>query len=61
MRGKFLPMQIINFLLGLGLFAVMAGTVSMLVYTGYNDQLSFTCFALHSVNAILLLFREVLR
>jgi hypothetical protein len=57
------PMRIliINILLGLGLFAVIAGTVFMVAYNGYDDQLSFTCFVLHSVNAVLLLFREVLR
>ena len=52
---------IINVLLAIGLIAVAAGTVLMVAYTGYDDQLSFGCFALHSVNAILLLFREVLR
>jgi hypothetical protein len=57
------PMRIliINILLGLGLFAVIAGAVFMVAYNGYDDQLSFTCFVLHSVNAVLLLFREVLR
>lgn len=52
---------IINILLGLGLVAVVAGTVLMVAYTGYDDQLSLTCFVLHSFNAVLLLFREVLR
>ena len=52
---------ILNILLAIGLIAVTAGTVFMVAYAGYNDQLSLTCFVLHSVNAILLLFREVLR
>ncbi|HKH61625.1 MAG TPA: hypothetical protein VKA49_12375 [Flavitalea sp.] len=52
---------VINVLLALGLFAVMAGTVFMVAYNGYDDQLSFSCFVLHSVNGVLLLFREVLR
>jgi hypothetical protein len=52
---------IINIFLGLGLFSVIAGTVLMAAFTGYNDQISLACFVLHSVNAILLLFREVLR
>lgn len=52
---------IINILLGMGLLAVMAGTVFMLTFSGYDDQLSFSCFVMHSINAILLLFREVLR
>ena len=52
---------VINVLLALGLLAVIAGTVFMVAYNGYDDQLSFACFVLHSVNAVLLLFREVLR
>lgn len=52
---------LINILLALGFVAVTAGTIFMVVYNGYDDQLSFACFALHSVNAVLLLFREVLR
>lgn len=52
---------IFNIALAIGLLAVIAGTVFMVVYSGYDDQLSFTCFVLHSINAILLLFREVLR
>lgn len=52
---------VLNVLLGIGLLAVIAGTLFMVTYTGYDDQLSFTCFVLHSVNAVLLLFREVLR
>ena len=62
-RVKHVPMRIlvINVLLALGLFAVIAGTIFMVAYRGYDDQLSFTCFVLHSVNAVLLLFREVLR
>jgi hypothetical protein len=57
----FMRILVINVLLGLGLLAVVAGTIFMLTYSGYDDQISFTCFVLHSVNAILLLFREVLR
>ena len=53
--------MVINILLVVGLLAVIAGTVFMVAYSGYDDQLSFTCFVLHSVNAVLLLFREVLR
>ena len=52
---------IFNIALAIGLFAVIAGTIFMLAYSGYNDQISFTCFVLHSLNAVLLLFREVLR
>ena len=52
---------VINIFLALGMIAVTAGTLFMVAYTGYDDQLSFTCFVLHSVNAVLLLFREVLR
>ena len=52
---------VINVLLALGLVSVIAGTVFMVAYNGYDDQLSLTCFVLHSVNAVLLLFREVLR
>ena len=61
--GKVLAMRIliINILLGLGLFAVAAGTIFMVTFAGYDDQLSMTCFVLHSFNAVLLLFREVLR
>ena len=57
------PMRIllINILLGMGLFAVIAGTLFMVAFNGYDDQLSLTCFVLHSVNAVLLLYREVLR
>ena len=53
--------MVINILLVVGLLAVIAGTVFMVAYSGYDDQLSLTCFVLHSVNAVLLLFREVLR
>jgi hypothetical protein len=62
LAGKAFVMRIliINILLGLGLVAVIAGTLFM-VDTGYNDQISLTCFVLHSFNAVLLLFREVLR
>lgn len=52
---------VINILLAIGLIAVIAGTLFMVAYTGYDDRLSFSCFVLHSVNAVLLLFREVLR
>lgn len=52
---------IINILLAVGLTAVIGATLFMVAFRGYDDQLSFTCFVLHSVNAILLLFREVLR
>ena len=52
---------IINVLLAVGLLSVIAGTVFMVAYKGYDDQLSLTCFVLHSANAVLLLFREVLR
>lgn len=52
---------IINILLGLGLIAVITGTLSMIAYCGYNDQMSMVCFVVHSLNGILLLFREVLK
>jgi hypothetical protein len=52
---------IFNIALAIGLVAVIAGTIFMVAYSGYDDRLSFTCFVLHSINAILLLFREVLR
>ena len=52
---------IINILLGLGLIAVITGTLSMIAYSGYNDQMSMVCFVVHSLNGILLLFREVLK
>ena len=50
-----------NIALAIGLLAVTALTLFMMAYNGYDDQISFTCFVLHSINAILLLFREVLR
>ncbi|MGZ5133549.1 MAG: hypothetical protein ACXWCG_00305 [Flavitalea sp.] len=52
---------IFNVLIAIGLIAVTVGTLFMVAYTGYDDQLSFSCFVLHSINAILLVFREVLR
>jgi hypothetical protein len=60
---KDVPMRILifNIALAIGLVAVIAGTIFMVAYSGYDDRLSFTCFVLHSINAILLLFREVLR
>ena len=52
---------IINVLLAVGLIAVVGGTLMIVANGGYDDRISFTCFVLHSVNAVLLLFREVLR
>ena len=52
---------IINIFLAVGMIALIACTTFMVTYIGYDDQLTFTCFVLHSINAVLLLFREVLR
>lgn len=60
-KSIFMRIPMFNILVIIGLFAVSAGTIFMLAYSGYDDRLSFTCFVLHSINAILLLFREALR
>ena len=52
---------VINIFLVIGMLTVIAGTIFMVAYNGYDDHVSLSCFVVHSVNAVLLLFREVLR
>ena len=52
---------IINLLLSIGFFIVISGAVSMIAFNGHDDQLTFTCFVLHSVNGFLLIARALLK
>ena len=59
---KAIPMKVIQFLnilLSLGFISVLYGTISMLAFNGYDDNLSLTCFVLHSINGFLLVARAV--
>ena len=51
--------QFLNILLSLGFISVLYGTISMLAFKGYDDNLSLTCFVLHSVNGFLLIARAI--
>jgi len=56
---RYLPL--VNCLLAIGFLAVVAGTVFMMGWNGYNDNASHSLFVLHSVNGFLLLVRAILK
>ena len=51
--------QFLNLLLSLGFISVLYGTISMVAFKGYDDDLSLTCFVLHSINGFLLIARAI--
>jgi hypothetical protein len=51
----------VNCLLIIGFLGVIAGTVFMLGWNGYNDNASHSIFILHSINGFLLIIRAVLK
>ncbi len=56
---RYLPL--VNSLLAIGFAAVVAGTVFMMGWNGYNDTASHSLFVLHSVNGFLMLVRTILK
>jgi hypothetical protein len=51
----------VNCLLIIGFLAVIAGTVFMVGWNGYNDSASHSIFILHAINGFLLIIRAVLK
>ncbi len=51
--------QVLNLLLSLGFITVLYGTISMVAFKGYDDDLSLTCFVMHSINGFLLVARSI--
>ena len=51
----------VNSLLIIGFLGVIAGTVFMVGWNGYNDNASHSIFILHAINGFLLIIRAVLK